>query len=256
MADDAARRRRPARRHAGRRYRRRSEELEFDRVAFFSDAVFAIAMTLLVVGIGIPRVPQGRSRPCPEHKDAEIFSFFLSFAVIGFYWLAHHRFFAHLAAVDVRFMRINLCTSPRSPSRPSPPPLVGIYGGDEPVGVVLYAVTSGVGELPGGRDARGTRRTQGLLRERMRDDVFRGNMAASLAPVAGVRDLDPDRVPRPIVGAALVAAVLPAEMLHRAVRDPEGRRPDSDRSVVVGCVEGDDDDLGDRRARPTSTGSW
>ena len=44
-----------------RRYRRRSEELEFDRVAFFSDAVFAIAMTLLVVGIGIPHVAERRS---------------------------------------------------------------------------------------------------------------------------------------------------------------------------------------------------
>ena len=42
------------------RYRRRSEELEFDRVAFFSDAVFAIAMTLLVVGIGIPHVSEAR----------------------------------------------------------------------------------------------------------------------------------------------------------------------------------------------------
>ena len=43
------------------RYRRRSEDLEFDRVAFFSDAVFAIAMTLLVVGIGIPHVRDASS---------------------------------------------------------------------------------------------------------------------------------------------------------------------------------------------------
>ena len=45
-----------------RHYRRRSEELEFDRVAFFSDAVFAIAMTLLVVGIGIPHVSDAEAR--------------------------------------------------------------------------------------------------------------------------------------------------------------------------------------------------
>ena len=78
-----------------RHYRRRSEELEFDRVAFFSDAVFAIAMTLLVVGIGIPKVKEGGDLgEALSSKDAEIFSFFLSFVVIGFFWLAHHRFFA------------------------------------------------------------------------------------------------------------------------------------------------------------------
>jgi hypothetical protein len=38
------------------RYERHSPGLEFDRFVFFSDAVFAIAMTLLVVGIGIPHV--------------------------------------------------------------------------------------------------------------------------------------------------------------------------------------------------------
>ena len=91
-----------------RRYRRRSEELEFDRIAFFSDAVFAIAMTLLVVGIGIPHVREARVGDALRGKGSEVFSFFLSFVVIGFYWLSHHRFFARLGAVDARFMQLNL----------------------------------------------------------------------------------------------------------------------------------------------------
>ena len=166
-----------------RHYRRRSEELEFDRVAFFSDAVFAIAMTLLVVGIGIPHVSEDNLGKALNSKDAEIFSFFLSFVVIGFFWLAHHRFFARLAAVDVRFMQINLLYLAAIAFTPFPTAIVGVYGGNEPVGVVLYAVTLGVASF---LEAAMLWRAQheGLLRERMRDDVFRGNMAASLAPVA------------------------------------------------------------------------
>src|SRR4029078_1337910 len=60
-----------------RRYRRRSEDLEFDRVAFFSDAVFAIAMTLLVVGIGIPHVRPSEIGKHIADKREEIFGFFL-----------------------------------------------------------------------------------------------------------------------------------------------------------------------------------
>ncbi len=166
-----------------RHYRRRSEELEFDRVAFFSDAVFAIAMTLLVVGIGIPHVSNAKLGEALDGKDAEIFSFFLSFVVIGFFWLAHHRFFARLAAVDARFMQINLLYLAAIAFTPFPTAIVGIYGGDEPVGVVLYAITLGVASF---LEAALLWHAQheGLLRQRMRDDVFRGNMAASLAPVA------------------------------------------------------------------------
>jgi uncharacterized membrane protein len=164
-------------------YRRRSEELEFDRVAFFSDAVFAIAMTLLVVGIGIPKVKEGGDLgKALSSRDAEIFSFFLSFVVIGFFWLAHHRFFARLAAVDVRFMQINLLYLAAIAFTPFPTAIVGVYGGDEPAGVVLYAVTLGVASFLEAALLWHAQR-EGLLRVRMRDDVFRGNMAASLAPV-------------------------------------------------------------------------
>jgi uncharacterized membrane protein len=164
-----------------RRYRRRSEELEFDRVAFFSDAVFAIAMTLLVVGIGVPRVADTDLPKALGDKDAEIFSFFLSFVVIGFYWLSHHRFFARLGAVDVRFMQINLLYLAAIAFTPFTTALVGTYS-EEPVTIVLYAAVLGTASSLEAALFWWAQRA-GLLRARMRDDVFRANLLASLTPV-------------------------------------------------------------------------
>ena len=69
---------------------------EYDRdvqpVAYFNDAVFAIAMTLLVVSI---RVPSGTSADTLGHALSGLGSSFasygISFIVIGFYWLGFHR---------------------------------------------------------------------------------------------------------------------------------------------------------------------
>jgi uncharacterized membrane protein len=165
------------------RYRRRSEELEFDRVAFFSDAVFAIAMTLLVVGIGIPHVRPSEIGEHLSDKSTEIFSFFLSFLVIGLYWLAHHRFFSKLVAVDVRFMKINLVYLAAIAFMPFPTALVGTYGDGEAVVIVLYAVTLCVASL---LDAILFWHAQqaGLLRKRLSDRAFRNYLVAALAPAA------------------------------------------------------------------------
>jgi uncharacterized membrane protein len=165
------------------RYRRRAEELEFDRVAFFSDAVFAIAMTLLVVGIGIPHVRDAKVAEAISDKYNEIFGFFLSFLVIGLYWLAHHRFFSKLAAVDVRFMKINLVYLAAIAFVPFPTALVGIYGSNEAVVIVLYAVTLAIASVI---EAGLFWHAQhaGLLRTRLDDRAFRNYMVASVAPAA------------------------------------------------------------------------
>jgi uncharacterized membrane protein len=164
------------------RYRRRSEELEFDRVAFFSDAVFAIAMTLLVVGIGIPHVAdESKIGQHIADKRNEIFGFFLSFIVIGFYWLAHHRFFSKLVAVDVRFMKINLVYLAAIAFMPFPTALVGLYGDEEAVVIVLYAVTLAIASLLEAVLFSYAHHS-GLLRLRLDDRAFRNYMLASVAP--------------------------------------------------------------------------
>ena len=165
------------------RFRRRSEELEFDRVAFFSDAVFAIAMTLLVVGIGIPHVRESQIGEHIEDKKEEIFGFFLSFVVIGFYWLAHHRFFSKLVAVDVRFMKINLLYLAAIAFMPFPTALVGLYGDEQAVVIVLYAITLGIASVLEAVLFFHAQRAN-LLRKRLDDHAFRNYMLASIAPAA------------------------------------------------------------------------
>jgi uncharacterized membrane protein len=82
--------------------------------------LYAIALTLLVVGIDVPNIPDTDSvRELADALDDNLsayVSFFISFAVIGRYWLAHHRFFALLACVDTSFIALNLCTLHLSPS--------------------------------------------------------------------------------------------------------------------------------------------
>ena len=77
----------------------------------FSDGLFAIAMTLLVVGITVPVLREGDS--VGELGDAlgdltgSFVSFLISFLVIGRYWVAHHEFFARLKAMDAGLIWIN-----------------------------------------------------------------------------------------------------------------------------------------------------
>lgn len=92
---------------------RESRGLEFDRVSFFSDAIYAIAMTLLVVDIHIPRltgITDDPSLVIENLRDnvSEIVGFFLCFWLVGQTWINHHRFIASLRMIGRQLIALNM----------------------------------------------------------------------------------------------------------------------------------------------------
>lgn len=81
---------------------------ETARIEAFSDGVFAIAITLLVLDIKVPSpgaVPLGRQllADWPFY-----FAFVVSFAFIGIMWINHHRLFTHIKHSDDLLLILNL----------------------------------------------------------------------------------------------------------------------------------------------------
>jgi uncharacterized membrane protein len=159
-------------------------ELEFDRLAFFSDAIYAISLTLLVVGLDIPSIADTSSNQdlwdALDELQPEILMFFISFFVIGSFWLAHHRFVARLAAIDRRLMLVTIGYLAFIAFLPFPSGLLGEYS-DNSVAVALYALCiAAVASVEAVLFALA--RKHDLLTVAPSDDVFRWGMVASLLP--------------------------------------------------------------------------
>jgi uncharacterized membrane protein len=81
---------------------------ETNRVEAFSDGVFAIAITLLVLEIKIDPADYGRLGRALADEWPAYLAYVTSFLTIGSLWIAHHRLFNHLRYVDPVLLRLNL----------------------------------------------------------------------------------------------------------------------------------------------------
>src|SRR5215831_2887337 len=108
--------------------------LEYDRVLFFSDAVMAIAITLLVVDLRVPDVVLN-----PRNELGADAHKILSFVVIGLFWLGHHHLFRYITALDRRLVLLNLLFLGTIAFLPYPTALLSATNGEQTTSTAFYA---------------------------------------------------------------------------------------------------------------------
>lgn len=166
-------------------YPRESEGLEFDRVSFFSDAVFAIAMTLLVVDLHVPEF-EGPRQDFSALAAAllgewpQMFGFFLGFILLGRFWRAHHVFFASLRSIDGRLIALNLVYLAVVAFTPFPVGLLSDYEGNPAAFLMFAACMIGISGMETLMYVRAVRCHH--TREVLSPAVYRYGLACSAVP--------------------------------------------------------------------------
>jgi len=115
------------------------------RIEAFSDGVFAIAITLLVLEIHVPERPEhGLGRALLDQWPAYA-SYVVSFLIVGIIWVNHHAVFDHLERADRPLLYLNLLLLLFIGLIPWPTNVLATYmhegGADERVAAVLYSLT-------------------------------------------------------------------------------------------------------------------
>jgi TMEM175 potassium channel family protein len=124
-----------------------------ERVNALSDGVFAVAITLLAVGIAVPTIRGTVTNAKLAHGLAELwphfFSYFLSFVIIAMFWMSHHSLFSVIRRVDKMLIWMNIFYLLLIVFMPYPTILLSLYG-KTAVATALYAsVLAAAGILQG-----------------------------------------------------------------------------------------------------------
>ena len=118
------------------------------RVEAFSDGVFAIAITLLVLDLVVPprtETAAGELGGRLLHQWPSYFAYLVSFLIVGIIWVNHHTVFGKVRLVDRRVLFANLALLLVVSVIPFPTRLISEYltagGADAHLAAALYSAT-------------------------------------------------------------------------------------------------------------------
>jgi TMEM175 potassium channel family protein len=192
------------------------------RTEAFSDGVFAIAITLLVLDISVPEADFDDLWDGIVDQWPAYLGYTTSFLTIGGIWLAHHGIFRRLQHIDSTVMRLNLLLLMTVSFLPFPTRLMAEAIHDESaerVAVVFYGIALLVNSLVLGAMWQAIARRRELLRSEITDPEVQyllRRTAPNIGFYAGVTLL---AILLPYVAAVgyLVIAIL---LVFRAPSDP------------------------------------
>jgi uncharacterized membrane protein len=119
------------------------KEFQIERMILFSDAVFAIAITLMAIEIKVPVIEHDVTDhallKALAHLLFKFAGFLISFFIIGLYWTVHHRMFSFVENYNGKLLWLNLFFLLSIVLMPFSSGLYGEYSGSIQL-IVPYAV--------------------------------------------------------------------------------------------------------------------
>jgi len=109
------------------------------RLEAFTDGVYAIVITLLILDIRIPNVQPQDLGPALVKMLPQVFTYVLSFFVVAVYWFSHHRVAQQVKLLDGTFIWLNMIWLLFVSVMPFPTALLGRYP-LQPIPTAIYGI--------------------------------------------------------------------------------------------------------------------
>ena len=122
------------------------ERTDLGRITAFTDGVMAVAITLLVLNLEVPTVPGDELEDALVDLIPSLVAYLLAFALVGRFWIIHHRLFETLRAFDSQLMTLNLAFLTLIVLVPFSANLFDKYT-DEPIAAAVLGATLGLAAL-------------------------------------------------------------------------------------------------------------